>query len=154
MLCQQRCVVVGVAGEQHDLDPLVDAAREHPAQANQAFTIAIGEGVVEHQRQRIGVARSLYSQPSLLILDEATSALDNETELRISETIQALHGSLTMIVVAHRLSTIRNCDRILFLVKGDVRAIGTFDELVQTDPDFANLARLATVSADDIFTDS
>jgi ABC-type multidrug transport system fused ATPase/permease subunit len=106
------------------------------------------------QRQRIGVARSLYSQPSLLILDEATSALDNETELKISETIQALHGSLTMIVVAHRLSTIRNCDRILFLVKGDVRAIGTFDELVQTDPDFANLARLATVSADDIFTDN
>jgi ABC-type multidrug transport system fused ATPase/permease subunit len=102
------------------------------------------------QRQRIGVARSLYSQPSLLILDEATSALDNETEMRISETIQALHGSLTLIVVAHRLSTIRDCDRILFLDKGFVRAIGTFDELVRSDPDFANLARLGSVGSDPI----
>lgn len=97
------------------------------------------------QRQRIGVARSLYAKPSLLILDEATSALDNETEVRISETIQALHGTLTMIVVAHRLSTIRNCDRILFLVKGVARSIGTFDELVADEPEFANLARLASV---------
>jgi len=102
------------------------------------------------QRQRIGVARSLYSQPSLLILDEATAALDNETEMRISETIQALHGSLTMIVVAHRLSTIRNCDRILFFDKGTVRASGTFDELVRTDPDFANLARLGSIGSDPI----
>lgn len=100
------------------------------------------------QRQRIGMARSLYAQPSLLILDEATSALDNETELRISETIQALHGSLTMIVVAHRLSTIRNCDRILFLVKGVARAVGTFDELVEREPEFANLARLAAIRPD------
>ena len=59
-------------------------------------------------------ARSLYSSPSLLVLDEATYALDNETELLISETIQSLHGSLTMIIVTHRLSTIKNCDRILF----------------------------------------
>lgn len=102
------------------------------------------------QRQRIGVARSLYSQPSLLILDEATSALDNETEMRISETIQALHGSLTMVVVAHRLSTIRKCDRILYLESGTVRGIGTFDELVSSDPDFANLARLGTVGSDPI----
>ena len=98
------------------------------------------------QRQRIGVARSLYAQPSLLILDEATSALDNETEARISDTIQKLHGSLTMIVVAHRLSTIRDCDRILFLQKGVVRALGTFDELITSEPEFANLARLAEVS--------
>ena len=98
------------------------------------------------QRQRIGVARSLYAQPSLLILDEATSALDNETEVRISETIQALHGTLTMIVVAHRLSTIRNCDRILFLQKGVARAMGTFEELIAREPEFANLARLAAMS--------
>ncbi len=101
------------------------------------------------QRQRIGIARSLYAQPSLLILDEATSALDNETELRISETINSLHGTLTMIVVAHRLSTIRKCDRILFLKNGVVRDIGTFDELVARDSEFENLARLAEVSAED-----
>jgi ABC-type multidrug transport system fused ATPase/permease subunit len=99
------------------------------------------------QRQRIGIARSLYARPSLLILDEATSALDNETELRISETIESLHGTLTMIVVAHRLSTIRKCDRILFLESGTVRDIGSFDELVERDPEFANLARLAQINA-------
>ena len=97
------------------------------------------------QRQRLGIARSLYARPSLLILDEATSALDNETELRISETIESLHGTLTMIVVAHRLSTIRKCDRILFLEDGRVRDIGSFDELVGRDPEFANLTRLAAV---------
>jgi ABC-type multidrug transport system fused ATPase/permease subunit len=99
------------------------------------------------QRQRIGIARSLYARPNLLILDEATSALDNETELRISETIESLHGMLTMVVVAHRLSTIRKCDRILFLESGTVRDIGSFDELVERDPEFANLARLALVNA-------
>lgn len=99
------------------------------------------------QRQRIGIARSLYSRPNLLILDEATSALDNETELRISETIESLHGTLTMIVVAHRLSTIRKCDRILFLESGTVRDIGSFDELVERDPEFASLARLAQINA-------
>jgi ABC-type multidrug transport system fused ATPase/permease subunit len=98
------------------------------------------------QRQRIGIARSLYARPSLLILDEATSALDNETELRISETIESLHGTLTMIVVAHRLSTIRKCDRILFLESGAVRDIGSFDELVERDPEFASLARLAQIN--------
>jgi len=136
--------------EQAQLTQFVDSLPEgiHSTVGERGLRISGG------QRQRIGVARSLYSKPSLLILDEATSALDNETELRISETIQSLHGSLTMIVVAHRLSTIRNCDRILFLVNGDVRATGTFDELVRTEPDFANLARLATVSADDIFTDN
>ena len=101
------------------------------------------------QRQRIGIARSLYARPSLLILDEATSALDNETEQRISETIDSLHGTLTMIVVAHRLSTIRNCDRILFLDAGSVRDIGTFAELVERDPEFANLARLAKVEREE-----
>lgn len=102
------------------------------------------------QRQRLGIARSLYLSPSLLILDEATSSLDGETESRISETIQDLHGKLTMIVIAHRLSTITKCDRILFLADGEVNAIGTFDELVATNESFANLARLARVGADSI----
>ena len=100
------------------------------------------------QRQRLGIARSLYLDPALLILDEATSSLDGETESRISETIQDLHGTLTMIVIAHRLSTITKCDRILFLEDGEVSAIGTFDELIRSSEGFANLARLARVGAE------
>ena len=64
------------------------------------------------QRQRIGIARALYTNPEVLVLDEATSALDNETETAVMESIDALHGSRTMIIIAHRLTTIRNCDYI------------------------------------------
>lgn len=74
------------------------------------------------QRQRIGIARALYSDPEVLILDEATSALDNETETAVMESIDALHGSRTMIIIAHRLTTIRNCDIIYEVKDGKVSA--------------------------------
>ena len=64
------------------------------------------------QRQRIGIARALYNNPPLLVLDEATSALDNETESAVMQAIDSLHGSRTMIIIAHRLTTIQNCDVI------------------------------------------
>jgi ABC-type multidrug transport system fused ATPase/permease subunit len=97
------------------------------------------------QRQRIGIARALYLQPQLVILDEATSALDNETERRITDTIESLHGEMTIVVVAHRLSTIRNCDRVLFLKDGEIEASGTFDEVEAQSPDFASLVALASL---------
>ena len=71
------------------------------------------------QRQRIAIARALYENPQILVLDEATSALDTETETAVMEAIDSLHGSKTMIIVAHRLTTIRNCDAI-FEVNGGV----------------------------------
>ena len=64
------------------------------------------------QRQRIGIARALYRNPEVLILDEATSALDNDTEKEVMEAIDSLHGTRTLIVIAHRLTTIQNCDEI------------------------------------------
>ena len=67
------------------------------------------------QRQRIGLARALYHRPSLLILDEATSALDTETEKRVMETINDLQGDATMIIIAHRLSTLERCNQIIDL---------------------------------------
>lgn len=70
------------------------------------------------QRQRIGIARALYHDPDILILDEATSALDNETERAVMEAIDALHGRMTMIIIAHRLTTIKNCDDIYEIVNG------------------------------------
>jgi ATP-binding cassette, subfamily B, bacterial PglK len=97
------------------------------------------------QRQRLGLARALYGKPSVVVFDEATSALDNETEAKIIETIEGLHGALTMITVAHRLSTLRHCDRIYFMDGGRVRAAGTFDELQQTVPEFARLLRHAQI---------
>lgn len=72
------------------------------------------------QRQRIGIARALYHDPSILVLDEATSALDTETEEQVMEAVTALHGSKTIVIVAHRLSTVEHCDRIYRLEKGRV----------------------------------
>jgi ATP-binding cassette, subfamily B, bacterial PglK len=94
------------------------------------------------QRQRLGIARALYRRPSLLFLDEATSALDNETEREITATLERLGGSLTIVVIAHRLTTVRNADNIVFLKGGHVEVQGTFDELRASSADFARLAAL------------
>ncbi len=79
------------------------------------------------QRQRVGLARALYTQPSVLVLDEATSNLDQVTERQIVDTLTELRGGLTMIVVTHRIATVRNCDRILHIEEGSMRALGDFE---------------------------
>ena len=97
------------------------------------------------QRQRIGIARALYRRPDLLVLDEATSALDNETEHRISRTIRGLHGAITLVVVAHRLSTVRHSDQIVFMKDGGIEGVGTFDEVRQQNSEFERLVRLGSL---------
>lgn len=94
------------------------------------------------QRQRLGIARALYRQPKIIFLDEATSALDNLTEAQITRTIADLHGSVTTVVVAHRLSTVRHVDMLLFLEQGRVAASGTFEEVKRASPAFARLVEL------------
>lgn len=104
-----------------------------------------GDRLSGGQRQRIGVARALYADPTFLILDEATSSLDNETERRITSTVEALSGTVTTVVVAHRLSTVRNCDQIVFLQDGVVAANGTFDEVRSASEEFDQLVRLGNL---------
>jgi ABC-type multidrug transport system fused ATPase/permease subunit len=94
------------------------------------------------QRQRLGLARALYRDPSVLILDEATSALDNVTEHEITETLRELRGSLTILIVAHRLSTVRYADNLVFLKDGNIEAQGTFTSLRDENLDFARLVEL------------
>lgn len=94
------------------------------------------------QRQRLGIARALYSRPHLLVLDEATSALDADTESAISETISSLRHTISVIVVAHRLSTVRNADIIIYLEAGRIRATGSFDSVRRQIPDLDRQARL------------
>ena len=94
------------------------------------------------QRQRIGIARALYRRPGILVLDEATSALDNETERRITGTIETLGGHMTIVMVAHRLSTVKNADRVLFMSDGRIETEGTFPEVERDNPGFAHLVAL------------
>jgi ABC-type multidrug transport system fused ATPase/permease subunit len=88
------------------------------------------------QRQRIGIARALITDPYLLVLDEATSALDGETELRIAESINKLKGKCTVIMIAHRLSSIRNADKVVYMDDGRIIAIGTFAQVRTQVPGF------------------
>jgi ABC-type multidrug transport system fused ATPase/permease subunit len=82
------------------------------------------------QRQRIGIARALYHEREVLVLDEATSALDNETEQKVSEAIRSLSGKKTVIIIAHRLSTVEHCDQIYLLSKGQISRSGKYVEVV------------------------
>lgn len=101
------------------------------------------------QRQRLGIARALYTDPYVLILDEATSALDTKTEAKVSEALAGLHGKVTVIQIAHRLSTVRDADQLFFMEDSFLLASGTFDEVVDLVPAFREQAQLAGLVARD-----
>jgi len=94
------------------------------------------------QRQRIGIARALFTNPRLLVMDEATSSLDGLTESVISNNISRLHGKVTVVLIAHRLSTVRNADNVVYLRNGKIVATGNFDAVRKAVPDFDKQAKL------------
>lgn len=94
------------------------------------------------QRQRLGIARALYTNPKLLIMDEATSSLDGETELAISTAVHNLGDDVTVIVIAHRLVTVRSATQVVYIEEGTIRAVGTFEEVRRQIPNFDKQARL------------
>lgn len=112
----------------------------------EAYRALVGERGVRlsgGQRQRIGIARALYKQAKVLVFDEATSALDNSTEQAVMDAIDKLDHELTIIIIAHRLSTVQRCDRIFELDHGRVVAQGTYDQLLACSPSFRQMAQTA-----------
>ena len=91
------------------------------------------------QCQRIGIARALYKQASVLVLDEATSALDNATEQLVMDAIGGLNSDVTILLIAHRLTTVRHCDIIVELEHGRVVAQGTYEQLLECSPSFRRM---------------
>lgn len=98
------------------------------------------------QRQRVGIARVLYDDPEFMVFDEATSALDNSTERAFSDNLMRIRGNRAIVIIAHRLSTLRDCDRIIMLDKGTVIDSGTFDELNVRCAPFRRLVELANLN--------
>ena len=112
----------------------------------QGYDTPVGERGVRlsgGQRQRIGIARALYHDPDVLIMDEATSALDNITERAVMDAVHNLGHQKTVILIAHRLSTVRNCDCIYLLERGQIVASGKYDELVASEARFRAMTESA-----------
>jgi len=93
-----------------------------------------GQALSGGQKQRIGLARALYRNPSILFLDEVTSALDAETEHAVMSSIQELRGTITVVIVAHRLSTVQHADQVIYVENGKILGVGSFEELRQSLP--------------------
>lgn len=106
----------------------------------------VGESAVRMsggQLQRLGIARAIYTQPKLLVLDEATSSLDGRTESEVSDAILALRGKITIVLIAHRLSTVLRADKLIYLQDGKILSVGTFDQVRIAIPEFAEQASLS-----------
>ena len=120
---------VRIAASQAKLSEFIESRPE-------GYNAIIGERGIRisgGQRQRIGIARALYKKATVLVFDEATSALDSKTEKEIMETIEGLNNELTILIVAHRLTTLKNCTQIVEIEGGNIKKIGDYKEIVKFD---------------------
>jgi ABC-type multidrug transport system fused ATPase/permease subunit len=147
-----RNIALGIPDGEIDMARLEGAARLarlHDFVAGglpQGYSTVVGDRGIRlsgGQRQRIGIARALYADPDLLVLDEATSALDNVTENAVLEALQALAGRKTIVMVAHRLNSVRGCDLVCVMEQGRIVERGTYAELMGSSPRFRALATTA-----------
>ena len=142
-------IAFGVPPETIDMERVQRAARqaqiadfiESRPEGYQAYVGERGVRLSGGQCQRIGIARALYKQASVLVLDEATSALDNATEQSVMAAIGGLNSDLTILLIAHRLTTVRHCDFIVELEHGRVVAQGTYEQLLECSPSFQRMAK-------------
>ncbi|MEX2536002.1 MAG: ABC transporter ATP-binding protein [Trueperaceae bacterium] len=143
-------IAFGLAPKKIDMDAVREAAkiamiddfvREELPDGYQTIVGERGVRLSGGQRQRIGIARALYHRPSVLVFDEATSSLDNRTEESVMGAIRSLRGSKTIIMIAHRLTTLKDCDKIYMLEHGEVVSSGTYRELVAGRGRFGELAK-------------
>jgi ATP-binding cassette subfamily C protein len=150
----RRNIALGLPDDLIDEAKLADAIKlAHLDAVIALLPEGLDEMVGEHgvrlsggQRQRVGIARALYHRPEVLVLDEATSALDNVLEREVSQAIQTLGGQITMIIIAHRLSTARKCDRVVLMKAGRVEDSGPFQDLVARSPDMRRLVELGQLN--------
>ena len=141
-------IAFGIPKESINLDRVREAARQAKIadfieSRTDGYNRIVGERGVRisgGERQRIAIARALYKQASVLVFDEATSALDNATEQEIMETIESLDSQLTIILIAHRLTTVKKCDIIFEIANGKLVNQGTFDYLYKNSESFRILA--------------
>jgi len=142
-------IAIGVRPEDIDHERVRNSARKAQISAliesmPDGYESIVGERGVRlsgGQRQRIGIARALYREASVLVLDEATSALDNETERSVMDAIRDLDRQLTILIIAHRLTSVRHCDFIVELDRGRVAAQGEYERLLQVSDGFRRLAQ-------------
>lgn len=142
-------IAFGLPPEEVDMQAVKNAARVAELhdfvtrELSDSYDTLVGERGIRlsgGQRQRIGIARALYHNPPVLIMDEATSALDNVTEKQVMQSISRMKGERTIILIAHRLSTVQDCDMIHFLEHGKLLASGTYQELLNTSEAFRHMA--------------
>jgi ABC-type multidrug transport system fused ATPase/permease subunit len=133
-------IAFGVPKDQIDIERVKQAAQQAQIAESieswpkqyQTFVGERGIRLSGGQRQRIGIARALYKQADVIIFDEATSALDNETELAVMQAIEGLSKDLTLLIIAHRLTTLKNCTQIVELGEGSIKRTGSYQDLVNS----------------------